>query len=464
MAEKVNGLLGRSLKHSFSEDIHRELGNPSYRLYELEPEQLEAFLTGNEIELLNVTIPYKKTIAPYCAVLSDEAQAIGSVNTIISTPDGLYGHNTDIFGFNYMVARAGIALADKKVLIFGGGGASASAGYAAQKSGARSVVVISRRGEDNYGTLPNHADAEVLVNATPLGMYPSEIGNSVVDLALFPQCEAVLDLVYNPLRTALMMQATARGIVCTGGLAMLVAQAKAAAELRLSRQEADGVLGHPGDRALGQSADGATAPLGSGTVSPSPGIPVSLFSEPSPSCPLRPSPEIERILRLIQAKQENIILIGMPGSGKTTIGKELAQIAGRVLVDLDDKVVDAAGMTIPEIFSKLGEEAFRDLESEQAALYGREHGLIITAGGGIIKQDRNYAPLRQNGRLYHVVRGTALLTREGRPLSLQADLEQLSKERLPQYINFRDVAIDNSGTPKETAECIWKEFNEYTRH
>jgi len=412
MTDAINGLLGRSLKHSFSVPIHHQLGNLAYRLYEREPEQLEAFLTGNHIELLNVTIPYKKTVLPYCNTLSEEAQAIGSANTIVSTTDGLYGCNTDVYGFTYLATRAGIGFAGKKVLIFGSGGASASAEYAARTSGARSVVVVSRSGENHYGTLSSHADAEIVVNATPVGMYPSEIGNSVVDLALFPRCEAVLDLVYNPLRTALIMQVEKRGIVSAGGLAMLVAQAVAAEELFMSHET--------------------------------------------------PDSETERILRLILAEQENIILIGMPGSGKTSIGKELAKLTGRELIDLDEKIVQVAGMTIPEIFAQSGEEAFRILETEQAKLYGKEHGLIITTGGGIITEKRNYAHLRQNGRLYHIVRDTAQLAREGRPLSLNADLEELYEERLPQYLRFRDVEIENTGKPKEAAEIIWREFNVYT--
>jgi len=192
MTEKINGLIGRSLKHSFSVTIHRELGNLAYRLIELEPEQLEAFFADNEIELLNVTIPYKRSVLPFCAVLSAEAKAMGSVNTIVSTPGGLFGHNTDAFGFSYMAARAGIDFAGKKVLIFGGGGASDAALYVVRQAKAESVTIISRSGEHNYETLANHADAEILINATPVGMYPAEIGNSVVDLADFPRCEVYL--------------------------------------------------------------------------------------------------------------------------------------------------------------------------------------------------------------------------------------------------------------------------------
>ena len=439
MKEKVNGLLGRSLKHSFSVTIHRELGNAEYRLYEIEPEQLKAFLLNNDIELLNVTIPYKKSVLPFCAELSEEAQAIGSVNTIVSTQGGLYGHNTDAYGFAYMAARAGISFAGKKVLIFGSGGASNSAVYVAKQAEAASVTVISRSGENNYETLAHHADAEILVNATPVGMYPAEIGNSVVNLADFPRCEGVLDMVYNPLRTALIIQAEERRIACEGGLSMLVAQAKAAAGLV---QEGRGWC--------------TTFWNKKWYTNPVPPVPVP--------CAVSLCPSTERVLSLLLSQQENIVLIGMPGCGKNTIGETLASLSGRELVVLDDKIEEAARMTIPEIFNRFGEEIFRDFESEQTALYGKEHGLIIAAGGGVIKRERNYAPLHQNGRIYHVERDTALLVRVGRPLSAGADLEQLYEERLPLYTRFRDVVIENSGAPHEAAENIWKEFNEYTHH
>lgn len=414
MSKPLCGLLGRSLKHSFSVSLHRELGNPHYQLYEVEPERLAFFFENNSIGLLNVTIPYKKAVMPYCATLSREAQAIGSVNTIVTTPAGLHGHNTDADGLAYLAQRAGISFENKKALILGSGGASATAQYVARQAGARRVVVVSRNGVDTYENLSKHRDAEILVNATPVGMYPAEIGQSVANLEQFPCCEGVLDLVYNPLRTALIMQAEERGIACGGGLPMLVAQAKAAEELFLEQRI--------------------------------------------------PGEENERILGLLLAEKENIVLIGMPGSGKSTIGAALAKLMNRTLVDLDEKIIQAAEKGIPEIFSQDGEEVFRRIESEQAAYYGAKTGLIIATGGGIVMRERNYAPLRQNGRLYHIVRDTAHLGRRGRPLSLEADLDQLYAERLPWYALFSDVVVKNSGTPQEAAEQIRSNFETYTRH
>lgn len=412
MAEKVNGLIGRTLTHSFSVAIHRELGNPHYRLYELEPDDLGAFLTSNEISGLNVTIPYKRSVIPCCATLSKEAQAIGCVNTIVSGPGGLHGHNTDAYGFSFMARHAKITFAGRKVLIFGCGGASLTAQHVAAEEGARSIVVISRSGRDHYGTLQDHSDAEILVNTTPVGMYPEQTGRSIVDITRFPRCEGVLDVVYNPLRTALLMQAEGLHVTCEGGLPMLVAQAKAAEELFMGREI--------------------------------------------------PDAEITRILTLIRADKENIVLIGMPGSGKTVIGAALAEMTGRELVDLDEKIAQAAGTSIPEIFRRQGEEAFRDLEAEQAARYGAQNGKIIVTGGGIVKREQNRAPLRQNGRLYHIERPTCKLEREGRPLSLEADLEQMYRKRLPLYARFRDTVIANSGTEKDAAEQIWGDFCDYS--
>jgi len=479
---KINGLLGRSLRHSFSVDIHSELGNPAYGLYELEPEQLDAFFTESDIDLLNVTIPYKKQVMGYCASLSDEAQAIGSVNTIVSTPEGLYGHNTDAYGFAYMAARANISFAGKKMLIFGSGGASVSAQYVAHGLGAQSIVVISRSGEDRYDTLADHGDAEILVNATPVGMYPSGIGRSVVDLSRFPCCEGVLDLVYNPLRTDLIMQAKELGIACEGGLPMLVAQAKASEELFRSVRKVpendtrqsdnslsfDGLTGESKTlRARSGFADQYADQVGAGERQ---SMSFDGLTGESKTClgpsilTVQPDKEIEGILGHLLAEKENIILIGMPGCGKTRVGALIAQMTGREFVDLDEKIVEAAGLAIPKIFNQQGEEGFRALESEQAALYGRESSLIIACGGGIVKHERNYAPLHQNGRIYFIKRELSQLPREGRPLSLGADLEQLYRERLPLYERFRDVSIENSDLPQQTAEKIWKEFNEYTRY
>ncbi len=412
MESGVFGLIGRTLGHSYSQLIHKELGNPDYRLIELAPEELAGFLANSSIGGLNVTIPYKRDVMQYCGSLSERAQEIGSVNTIIRTPTGLFGDNTDAYGLEYMAARAGIGFLDKKAVIFGSGGASLTAKFVAKRLGAKEVVAVSRSGEDNYHNLSRHFDAQILINATPVGMFP-KTGTAVADVSAFPRCEGALDMVYNPRRTAFLMQAQSLGIPRSDGLPMLVAQAKAAEELFFGKKI--------------------------------------------------PDSENERILGLIRAETENIILIGMPGSGKTTVGAALAKLTCRELIDIDAKIEEAANMPIPEIFEKLGEGEFRKMEREQTALCGALSGKIITTGGGVVKDERNYPSLHQNGRIYHILRDTKQLSRAGRPLSLFADLEAMYKERLPHYERFRDAAAANSGAPEETAQEIWRDFCETTR-
>lgn len=408
MSERIYGLLGRTLKHSYSVPIHRALGNEGYALFEIEPDQLCAFLAREDIGGLNVTIPYKRDVMAFCDVLDETAREIGSVNTIVRRADGLLaGYNTDAYGLRYMAARAGISLAGKKVVIFGSGGASLTAQSVAKAAGAKEIVVVSRGGTDNYDNLNCHADAQVLVNTTPVGMYP-HTGELPVDPALFPACEGVLELIYNPRRTALAFRAAERGISCSEGLSMLTAQAKAAEELFFGRAIPDG--------------------------------------------------ENERILHLMRQSTQNIVLIGMPGSGKTTVGTALARLTGRTAIDLDEQIMKADGRTIPEIFAQSGETAFRALEREAAQTWGKESGLILVTGGGVVKDERNYHSLKQNGRIYQIERALLLLPREGRPLSQAADLNAMLRERAPLYARFRDASISNKTTPEDAAKQIWQEF------
>ena len=408
MEERIYGLIGRTLKHSYSVQIHRALGNDNYALYELEPDALAAFLAREDIGGVNVTIPYKRDVMAYCDALDETAREIGSVNTIVRGADGKRtGYNTDAYGLTYMASRAGISFAGKKVVIFGSGGASLTAQYVARTSEASEIVVVSRGGTDNYDNLSRHADAQILINTTPVGMYP-HTGELPVDPAVFPACEGVLELVYNPRKTALAFRAEELNLPCADGLSMLVAQAKAAEELFF-------------DRAIADS-------------------------------------ENERILRLLRQSMLNIVLIGMPGSGKSTIGAVLAQLSGRKLIDLDEQIVLAAGKTIPQIFAESGEAAFRALEREQAQTWGKESGLIIVTGGGVVKDERNYQALRQNARIYQIERDLSLLPREGRPLSQAADLNAMQLERAPLYARFRDASITNETTPVDAAERIWHDF------
>jgi shikimate dehydrogenase len=408
MTERIYGLLGRTLKHSYSVPIHRALGNDSYALYELEPDALRVFFAREDIGGLNVTIPYKRDVMAYCDVLDETAQAIGSVNTIVRRNDGkLAGYNTDAYGLAYMASRMGISFSGKKVVIFGNGGASLTAQHVSKAAGASEIVVVSRSGADNYDNLERHANARILINTTPVGMYPLT-GELPADPVRFPACEGVLELVYNPRRTALTFRAEELDIPCADGLSMLIAQAKAAEELFF----------------------GTTIP----------------------------DQENERILRLLRQSMQNIVLIGMPGSGKTTIGAALASLSGRTAIDLDEQIVMASGKTIPQIFAESGETLFRALEREQAERWGRESGLILVTGGGIVKDERNYHSLKQNGRIYQIDRDLALLPRDGRPLSVNANLDAMQRERAPLYARFRDESIPNDTTPEHAAARIWKDF------
>lgn len=410
MGQKIYGLIGRTLGHSYSVPIHGELGNSAYRLIELEPEELAGFLGRSDLGGLNVTIPYKRVVAGLCGALSPEARETGSVNTIIRTAAGiLTGFNTDVYGLEYMARRAGISFSGEKVVVLGSGGASQAAQYAARRGGAREVAVISRSGRENYRNLSRHHDAGVLINATPVGMYP-QTGEAAVDLSPFTGCSGLLELIYNPRRTALLMQAESLGIPCSDGLPMLVAQAGAAAGLFF-------------DMKIDES-------------------------------------EIERIIRKLRRDMTNIALIGMPGCGKNTVGLALAELTGREIMDVDAEIVKRSGRSIPDIFAASGEAEFRRLERRATAEAGRESGRIIITGGGVVKDERNYPSLHQNGRIYHLLRDAALLPRGGRPLSEKADLETMQEERMPLYERFRDFAVDNSGAPDETAAAIWRDFLE----
>ena len=407
MPEKIYGLLGRKLGHSWSVPIHAAVGNPAYRLIELEPEDLPAFLAREDIGGLNVTIPYKRDVMPLCDVIDPAARDIGSVNTLVRRDGKLYAWNTDISGFLFMARRAGVELKDRKVLILGSGGTSLTAQAAARTCGAAEIVVVSRGGADNYDNLDRHSDAQIVVNTTPVGMYPN-VGAAAVDLSRFPACRGVLDVVYNPRRTALLLQAESLGIPCSDGLPMLVNQAIAAEEHFFQR-----------------------------SIDPA---------------------ENERVLGLLRREMENIVLIGMPGCGKTTVGAELAALTGREAVDLDAEIVKTAGKSIPEIFAQDGEAAFRTLERETAQRFGKESKKIIVCGGGIVKDPRNYGPLHQNGRIYQLDRALDKLPTDGRPLSQNADLAAMAAERGPLYARFRDALIDNNAAPADAAGAIWRDF------
>lgn len=398
------GLLGKTLGHSYSPQIHAQLGDYSYELFEKQPEELENFLRHGEFDALNVTIPYKKAVLPYCTVLSDAVKAIGSANTLVRQPDGtLFADNTDAFGFSCIADECGVDIAGKKALVFGSGGASVTAQYVLKTRGAREVLVISRTGEHNYENLEKNADAEILVNTTPLGMYPNN-GASPVDLTRFPRCEAVLDVVYNPARTALLLQAEALGIPHAGGLLMLVAQAKRASELFTGSAIADTRIGE--------------------------------------------------IYRTLAVQMQNLVLVGMPGCGKSSIGTLLAKKLDRPFLDADAEIEKTAGMPIPEFFRLYGEAAFRDLESRVLAELGKRSGAVIATGGGAVLREENYAALHQNGTIVWLTRDLARLPIDGRPVSQATSLDALFAARKARYERFADHIIDNNGAPDETVRAI----------
>lgn len=398
-----SGLLGRKLGHSYSPQIHEYLGSYSYDLFEREPNEIEDFLRNGDFTGINVTIPYKKDVIPFLDELSPTAVKMGSVNTVVRRKDGsLFGHNTDYFGFTSMVHRSGIQVAGKKVLVLGSGGTSNTAVKALEDLGAQ-VIIVSRSGENNYDNLHVHQDAAVIVNTTPVGMYPNT-GVSPVDLSCFPTLEGVLDVIYNPAKTQLLLDAEKLGLPHENGLWMLVAQAKEAAEY------------------FGGS------PL--------------------------PDSIIEIVYNKMSAKMKNIILVGMPGSGKSTIAALLAEQLGRSIIDADQKVIELAGKSIPDIFAEDGEVIFRQWETQALSDLGKKSQLIIATGGGCVTQQRNYPLLHQNGMIFWLQRELDLLPTDGRPLSLIQKLSDMYAMRKPMYEAFSDYQIDNNGTCQESIHQI----------
>ena len=397
------GLLGRSLKHSYSPQIHEYLGNYSYELFEQEPNSLSEFFQNNHFSGINVTIPYKKDVVQFCDELSPVAEKLGSVNTIIKRDDGkLIGHNSDYFGFLSMVQRTGLDLAGKKAIVLGSGGASVTVCAVLEALKAHTIQ-ISRSGENNYSNLYLHADAALIVNATPVGMYP-ENGQSPLDLSQFKKLEGVLDLIYNPANTKLLMDAQAMGLKTENGLWMLVAQAKESAQWFTGKE-----------------------------------IPDEL---------------IEQIYNKLSIQMQNIVLIGMPGCGKSTLGQLLAKTTGKEFIDTDAEIVKQIEMSIPEYFTSNGEEAFRAVETSVLENVSKRSGAIISTGGGCVTQPKNYPYLHQNSRIIWIKRELSKLPVSGRPISQQTTAEELYRKRRPMYKAFADHIIENNTTPEQAVETI----------
>lgn len=404
------GLLGRKLGHSYSPQIHALLGNYSYQLFEKEPEEIGDFLKNGDFTGLNVTIPYKKEVIPFLDELSPAAARLGAVNTIVRRDGKLIGHNTDYFGFRRLVQESGLQVAGKKVLVLGSGGASSTAVAVLQELGAK-VTVISRSGENNYENLDRHADAAVIANTTPVGMYPNT-GKSALSLDGFPRLEGVLDAVYNPARTQILLDAERRGLAAVNGLWMLVAQAKESAEWFTGEEI--------------------------------------------------PDSRIAKIHHALRLQMENIILIGMPGCGKTAVGQQLAQKLGKKFVDADESLEARVCRKITDIIPNDGEAAFREMESETLAELGKQSGLVIATGGGCVTQPQNYPLLHQNGTIFWLKRELDKLPTDGRPLSQKRTLGQMYEARMPLYLRFADAAISNDGSIAETASAICRKLEETT--
>ncbi len=396
------GLLGEHLSHSYSPRIHKELGDYSYKLFEVAPHDLERFLKEGAFAGLNVTIPYKRAVMAYCAELSDTADAMGCVNTLVRRSDGsLYGDNTDAAGFAWLLDRNGGIGAGEKALVLGSGGAAGTVCRVLESRGAITVQ-ISRTGNNNYVNLYDHKDAVLLVNATPVGMYPNN-GETLVELSRLPGLRCVLDLIYNPCRTKLLLDAEELGLQWENGLSMLVAQAGKAAEL---------FTGVPSDH--GKWSD---------------------------------------ILCKLKIEMENIILVGMPGSGKTSIGRALAQRLNRPFADADEEIVKEIG-DIPTFFAQQGEGAFRRAETRVLSRLGKSSGLVIATGGGCVTREENYPLLHQNGRIIRICRPLAELPVAGRPVSQSTDLQELFRKRDPLYTRFADAQVENTGTVEQAVEKI----------
>ncbi len=399
-----SGLLGKTLKHSHSPAIHALLSNPDYTLFEVAEEDVGKFLESG-FDGINVTIPYKKTVMPYLAHIDPEAEAIGAVNTVVRKEDGLYGYNTDIYGFEMTLKRANISLKGKKMLVLGSGGAAQTVLYAAKKHGG-TAYVVSRSGELNYeNCFSLHPDAQLIVNTTPVGMYPNN-GASPLSLESFTALEAVVDLIYNPLKTALLLDAERRGIKAVSCLDMLFYQAVRACELFFNKTYV--------------------------------------------------ASEAEKLYRSFEADMKNIVLVGMPGCGKSTVGKLLAEKLGRKFVDTDEIIEETNKMSCSEIIQKFGEAEFRRRESEAVKEAGAMSNAVIATGGGAVTVLQNTAPLRQNSKIYFLDRELALLATDNRPLSAKNGVEALYKARHPLYLAIADSTVQVT-FPEDTANEIIKE-------
>ncbi len=456
------GLIGEHLPHSFSKEIHGRCADYDYQVKELTPEQVEPFLAARNFKAINVTIPYKKTVIPFLSYVDEGAKAIGAVNTVVNRDGRLYGYNTDFYGMQALIKRIGIPLTDKKVLILGAGGTSRTAQAVAKAAKAAEVIVVGRPKDHPDVTYEEayelHADADVIINTTPCGMYPYADGtpdraSTPADLSRFPHLQGVVDVVYNPLRTNLVLDAQARHISSEGGLYMLVAQAVKAC--RIFRQQSLPTTDSQSPTGTYQQSPADT------DQQPSAGMERSIAAGGAEADFEGMEEQTEAIFRDILAQKENIVLTGMPGSGKTTVGRELARAWNRPFVDTDEEIVKESGKEISQIFEEVGEEGFRELEARVLRQIANESaGAVIATGGGAVLREENVRALKRTGRIYFLDRALeALLPTPDRPLASTAeDLRRRYEERYGRYCETCDVRVETDQGPEQTAEIIGKDF------
>jgi shikimate dehydrogenase len=403
------GLLGRTLGHSFSPRIHSALGNKNYELFEREPSQLQEFFADPELQGINITIPYKVNALEACDVVDPRAERIGCVNTMVRKDGKWHGYNTDYDGFVFTLQHAGIDVAGKECIILGDGASSATVHVALEDLGAKNIVHLSRKTAPFYGDAPNYYEtAQIIINCTPIGMYPHNPAN-LIDITQFSKLEGVVDLIYNPRRTILLLQAEMMEIPHCDGLPFLVAQGVEAAN-------------HFQGESFGTK-------------------------------------EIEQILRDMRREKENIILIGMPGVGKTTVGKALGEEMSRTCIDVDHELEKEIG-DISTYITEQGEPAFREKEAEMIAKFGTQTGLIISTGGGCVTVPKNFAHLRQNGRIYQLTQPVENLSTSGRVLSSGGieRLRELEVTRTPMYESFAQCIVEHNRNAPETVATILEDF------
>lgn len=410
------GCIAERLGHSFSAAIHKKIDCYDYVLREVPKEELDAFMKARDFRGINVTIPYKQSVIPYLDEIDEQAMTIGAVNTIVNREGRLYGYNTDFGGMTALIRRMKLDVSGKKVLILGTGGTSKTANAVVRALGASEVLTVSRSKKEDCLTYEEaarrHGDAQVIVNTTPCGMFP-DIDTAPIDPDSFPHLVGVVDAVFNPLCTKLVLSAKQRGVCAEGGLYMLVAQAVLAAHLFTGKTYAADTM--------------------------------------------------ERVYRALLFEKRNLVLIGMPASGKTTVGRAAANMLGREFFDVDAYITQKAGADIPTIFSEKGEACFRDLETEAVRELSAKTGVVLATGGGTILRKKNVDLLRMNGKLLFLDRPLErLLPTNDRPLGNTEDkIRQLYETRLPLYRASADATVIGAETVEETAkrviECFCKE-------